>query len=183
MSTSSRNGAGITAVTSRQGDAPELLAKHLLHLAHKVVDVRLVDDLAGNNDDTIRWNTRLVALDIFRHQFHALIAPLERLLHDGADDAALLDAAERDRILVKADDLDLVELARLLQHLEDARRVVGVEADEAAHVGHGGENIFNIALGAGLVDLVAANVDEIDFRALDRFLDAFDALTCVIGAG
>src|SRR4249920_1029520 len=137
MSTNSRNGSGICGCTESSADTRESLAKHLLHLPHKFVDVRLVDDLARNDDDAVRRNARLVAFEIFRHQLHALIAPFERLLHDGTDDAAFLDTAERDRILIEADDLDLVELARLLQHLVDARRIVGVEADKAAYVGHG----------------------------------------------
>ena len=36
------------------------------------------------------------------HQLHALIAPLEGLLDDRADDGTLLDAAQRDRVLVEA---------------------------------------------------------------------------------
>src|SRR5579859_7950139 len=147
-------------------NAPALLLEHLLHLPHEVVDVRLVDDLAGNNDDAVGGNARFITLDILRHQLHALIAPLERLLHDGTDDAAFLDAAERDRILVETDDLDLVELAGFFQHLVNAWGVVGVEADAAAYIGHGGESVLHIALDACLIDLVAAHVDKLDLRAL-----------------
>src|SRR5208337_1907946 len=120
-----------------------------------------------NDDDPVRRNPGLVALVVLRHQLHALIAPLERLLHDGADDAALLDAAEGDRVLIEADDLDLPELARFLQHFVNARRIVGIETDEAAHVRHRGENVLDIALGAGLINFIAANVDEFDLRTLD----------------
>src|SRR3954467_589841 len=77
------------------------LAQHLLHLGHELVDVRLLDDLAGHDDDAVGRDAGLVAFEIFRHQLHALIAPLERLLHDGAGDRPLLDATERDRILVE----------------------------------------------------------------------------------
>src|SRR4051812_24455422 len=103
MSISSRKGSRTPAVAS--------LLQHLLHLGHEIVDVRLLDDLAGNDDDTVGRNARLVTLHDARHQLHALIAPLERLLHHRALDRAVLDAAERDRILVEADDLDLAELA------------------------------------------------------------------------
>src|SRR3954467_9025764 len=78
-----------------------LLAPHLLHLGHELVDVRFLDDLAGHDDDAVGRDAGLVAFEIFRHQLHALIAPLERLLHDGAGDRPLLDATERDRILVE----------------------------------------------------------------------------------
>jgi len=78
--------------------------------AQKAVDIGLVDDLGRDDDDRIGGNDGLVATDIFGHQLHALIAPLIGLLHDGGDDRAFLDAAERDRIFVEPDDLDLAEL-------------------------------------------------------------------------
>ena len=72
--------------------------------------------------------------------------------------------------------VDLAELAGLLQRLVDTRRVVGVESDHAVDLGMGGQRVLDIALGARLVDVVAAHVDERDLRALDRLLDALDAL-------
>jgi hypothetical protein len=87
-----------------------------------------------------------------------------------------LNATKRDRILVEADDLDLAELAGFLQHLVDPRGVVGVEADQAGDVGHRGQRVLHIALGTGLVDLVAPHVDQLDMRALQDLLHALDAL-------
>src|SRR5262249_55715865 len=111
----------------RAGSLFDLLAEHLLHRGHEVVDVGLVDDLARDDDDAVRGNAGLVALENLGHQLHALIAPLEGLLDDRADDRAFLDPAEGDRILIEADHLDLAELAGFLEHLVDARGVVGVE--------------------------------------------------------
>ena len=118
----------------------------------------------------------------FAHQLHSLIAPLERLLNDRANDRALLDAAEHDRILVEADDLDLPQLAFFLQHFIDARRVVGIKADQATDIGIGGERVLDIPLGARGIDLIGAHVDQLHFGALDRFLEAIDALARVVCA-
>src|ERR1700683_3830346 len=162
--------------------SPSLLrARALLQLGPEAVDIGLVDDLGRDDDDRIGGNHRLVATDIFGHQLHALIAPLIGLLHDGADDRAFLDAAERNRIFVEPDDLDLAELTGFLHRLVDARRIVGVEADEAGDFRMGGHGIFDVVLGAGLVDVVSTNIDELDLRALDRLAHAFDALTRIVG--
>src|SRR5262245_48847527 len=139
------------------------------------IDIALVDHLAGHDDEAAGRNARLVALEILGHQFHALIAPFIGILHDSAFDGAFAHATQRDRILVEADDLDLAEFARFLEYLVDARRVVRIEADHAGDVRHGGERVFDIALGAGLVDVVAAHVDELDLRAFDDFFHALDA--------
>ena len=72
-----------------------------------------------------------VALQIFRHQDHALMAPFIGILHDRSLDRAFAHAAEGDRILVKANDFYLAELTRFLQHFVDTRRVVGIDADKA----------------------------------------------------
>ena len=159
-----------------------LLALPRLQLGPEGIDVGLVDDLGRNDDQLVGRNARLVALEILRHQLHALIAPLVGLLHDGADDGAFLHAAQRDRVLVEADDRDLAELAGVLQRLVDARRVVGIEADHAVDVGLGGERVLDVALGARLVDVVAAHVDQLDLGALDGLLHALDALACIVGA-
>ena len=59
------------------------------------------------------------------------MTPFIGVLHDRTHDRAFAHAAERDRILVEADDLDLAELAGFLQHLVDTWRVVGVNTDQA----------------------------------------------------
>ena len=61
--------------------------------------------LPGTMISLFSGNAGIVAFEVGGHQLHALVAPLERLLHDGAGDRAFADAAERDRILVEADDL------------------------------------------------------------------------------
>src|SRR5205814_4601894 len=123
------------------------------------------------------------ALEVLGEILHALIAPFIGLLHDRADDGALLHAAQRDRVLVEADDRHLADLAGLAQRLVDARRVVGVEADHAVDVGPGADRVLDIALGAGLVDVIGAHVDQLDLGALDDLLDALDALARIVGAG
>src|SRR5262247_1825918 len=98
MSISSRNGAAIsfdpTSATApprcastrsgtdpraRAGCPPRLaasLAHHLLEARGEGVDVRLVDHLAGHDDDAVLRNPGLVAFEVRGHQLHALIAPL-----------------------------------------------------------------------------------------------------------
>src|SRR5205823_1195595 len=176
-------GAGTSAVPAPDvvRVASALLVR--LHLGLEGIDIALVDDLGGNDDQLVGRDSRLVALEILGHQLHALIAPFIGLLQHRADDRSLMHAAQRDRVAVEADDLDLAELARLLQHLVDAGRVVGIDADQAVDVRIGGERVLDVALGPRLVDVVAADVDEIDLRALDRVLDALDALAGVVGAG
>ena len=124
-----------------------------------------------------------IAGTVVQDPYEALIAPFVRILDHGAGDRAFPDAAERDRILVEGDHDDLAKLARLLQHLVDARRVVGVEAHHAIDVGIGGERVLDIALGPGHVDVVAADVDQFDLGAGNRRLHALDALARVVGAG
>ena len=81
-----------------------LLAHHLLQVRDERVDVRLVDHLARHDDDAVLRHARLVAFEVAGHQLHAAVAPFERLLHNRADDRTFLDAAQRDRVLVEADD-------------------------------------------------------------------------------
>ena len=134
-----------------------------LQLGLEGVDVGLVDDLGRDDDQLVRRDARLVALEVLGHQLHALIAPFEGLLHDGADDGAFLDAAQRDRVLVEADDRDLAELAGLLQRLVDARRVVGIEADHAVDRRDWRPACpRRCAWRASEVDVVAAHVDQLD---------------------
>src|ERR1043165_477713 len=99
-----------------------LLALPLLQLGPEGIDIALFDDLGRDDDQLVGWNERLVALQVLRQVLHALIAPFIGLLHDGADDGALLHAAQRDRVLVEADDGHLADLAGLAQRLVDARR-------------------------------------------------------------
>ena len=95
------------------------LACRLFRSASKASTLALSMTLVGMMISLFGRDARLVALEILGHQLHALIAPLEGLLHDGAGDGAFLDAAERDRIFVEADDGDLAELAGFLQRLID----------------------------------------------------------------
>src|SRR3569623_377465 len=119
-------GAGPAAVSQvylHTLTCPGLIALALLQLGPEGVDVALVDDLGRDAEQLVVRDPGLVALDVLGEVLHALIAPLIRLLHDGADDGAFLDAAERGRIFVEADHLDLDELAGFLQRLIDLRGV------------------------------------------------------------
>ena len=109
-----------------------LLALPLLEFGPERIDVGLVDDLGRDDDQLVGRDEGFVALQVFGHVLHALIAPFIGLLHDGADDRSFLDAAQRNRVLVEADDGDLLELAGVLERLVDPGRVVGVEADHAS---------------------------------------------------
>ena len=153
-----------------------------LQVGLELIDIGLVDDLGRHDDQLVLRDARLVALEILGHQLHALIAPLEGLLHDGAGEAAVAHGAERDRVLVEGDDGDLAELAGRLQRLVDLRRVVGIEPDHAVDLGIGRQHVVDVAAGAGEVDVVAAHVDELDALAFDRLLEAGDALLGVVGA-
>ena len=46
-----------------------------------------------------------------------------------------------------------------------------------------GQRVLDVALRTGEVDVVGANVDELDLGALDRVLEALDALARVVSAG
>src|ERR1700728_4295298 len=46
-----------------------------------------------------------------------------------------------------------------------------------------GQRVLDVALRTGPVDVIGANVDELDLRALDRVLEALDPLTRVVSAG
>src|SRR5690606_27547604 len=53
-----------------------LPADALLQFRLKGIDIGLVDDLGGNDDKLVFGDLGTIALKIFRHQVHALIAPL-----------------------------------------------------------------------------------------------------------
>ena len=57
-------------------------------------------------------NAGSVAREGLGQERHRLVAELERLLHDGADDRAGLDARERLVVFVEGDDLHLADLVR-----------------------------------------------------------------------
>src|ERR1700678_1711693 len=59
-----------------------LLALALFQLRPEGVNVILADDLGRDDHQAVGGNPRLVALEVFGHRFHALIAPLIGLLDD-----------------------------------------------------------------------------------------------------
>ena len=128
-------------------------------------------------------NLRLVAIEVVGDQVRALGAPLIGVLHDRAGERALGDGAERDRVFVEGDDRDLAELAGVPQRFVHARRVVRVEADHAVDVRVGDEHVVDVGAGAGLVDVVTADVDQLEAGSLDGRVVAVDALLGVVGAG
>ena len=111
-----------------------------------------------------------------REQRDRLVAELVRLLHDGADDRARLDARQRLVVFVERDDLDLADPAGVADRVEDRRAVVAPQADERRDVGMAHEHLGDVRLGADLIGVVRANVDDLDRRAGDRLLDALQPL-------
>src|SRR5690606_27000383 len=134
---------------------PALAADACLQLGLEGVDIAFVDAFRRYDDQAIGGNAGLVAFEIRRHQLHALIAPGIWILHDGSGEAAFPHRAQRDRILVEADDGDLAELACSLQGFIDLRRVVRVEADHAVYVRVRYQDIIHIGAGASEIDVVA----------------------------
>src|SRR5690606_8065039 len=96
-----------------------LAADRRLQVGFELIDILLGDDLARNDVDLFG---RRIAFEGRRQHLHALVAPLERLLHDRAGEAALTHRTERDRVLVEADHRDLAQLAGVAQRLVDAGR-------------------------------------------------------------
>ena len=85
-------------------------------------------------------------------------------------DGALLNARERRVRLVEGDDLDLAQLAGLLERLEHERRVVGEEAHHAADVGILRERVLGVGLALGLVELVGERAEDFEAAAFEHLV-------------
>ena len=85
-------------------------------------------------------------------------------------DGALLNARERRVRLVEGDDLDLAQLAGLLERLEHERRVVGEEAHHAADVGILRERVLGVGLALGLVELIGERAEDFEAAAFEHLV-------------
>ena len=119
-----------------------------------------------------RGNAGPVAREDLRHERHRLVAELERLLHHGTGDRARLHARQRLILFIKGDDRHLANLVRVPDGIENCRAVVAPQADEGSHIGMGHESLRDVCLGAHPICVVGADIENLDLRAGDRFLDA-----------
>ena len=118
--------------------------------------------LVGMNSWWLGRNAGAIALERLRQQRDRLVAELVRLLHDGADDRARLDARQRLVVFVERDDLHLPDLARIADGVENRRAVVAPQPDERGDVGMADEHLGHVRLGPDLIGVVGAHVDDLD---------------------
>src|SRR5690349_20978296 len=71
-----------------------------LEVSLELHDVVLGQSLAGDNDNPIGRNARLVALEVSGDQLGRGDAPLIGVLHDGAGERTFGDGSEGDRVFV-----------------------------------------------------------------------------------
>src|SRR5215510_15209084 len=141
-----------------------------------LLDRQRLDDLLF-----VRRDPRFIAPDGLRQENHRLIAELERLLHDGRVDRALFDSGQGLVFFVEGDDLHFADFAGLSDRAQYGGTVIRPEADHPGDVRiidqRGGDIIF----GAHAVGVVGADVNDIDVRALERFLQSAETLLSVLG--
>src|SRR5262245_53860252 len=141
-----------------------------------LLDRQRLDDLLF-----ARRDPGFIAADSLRQENHRLIAELERLLHDGRVNRSLFDAGQGLVFFIEGDDLHFADFAGLSDRAQYGGTVIRPEADHPGDVRiidqRGGDIIF----GAHAVGVVGADVNDIDVRALERFLQSAETLLSVLG--
>ena len=135
---------------------PEFLDIILANLPGRQVDV-----LAGRNH-------ALVASDQCRQDLDGLAAVLVGILHHRAVDLAIQDALQIGIFFIEAHDLDLTELAGLLDRRQALGRVVGEQPYHAAQVRILGDGVLGQSLGLAKVELIGAGVQHDILVPADR---------------
>ena len=138
------------------------LRQLLVQVGHVGVQVVLLDGLGRDDDQLAGRDAALVALGELVQQLDGLVAERVRVLDDGAVDGAALDAVQRALLLVEADDLDLADLAGVLDGAGDGGAVVAPDADQAGQVRVLDQRVGGVGLGAGVVGVVGADVEDLE---------------------
>ena len=107
-----------------------------------------------------RGNAGAIAGERLLQQRDRLVAELVRLLDDGADDGARLDAGQRFVVFVERDDLHLSDPARIPDGVENRWTVVAPQPDEGGDVGMADEHLGHVRLRSNRIGVVGAHVDD-----------------------
>ena len=119
---------------------------------------------------------------IFVHELDGLVAELVRLLDHGGENHAVADALERSVLLVEADDLDRADFVGLLDGADDGRAVVAPQTYQARRYRDTCTMVSSgVGLGADVVGVIRADVDDFHVGAGQRLLDAAVAVVGVLG--
>ena len=139
-----------------------------------------LDDTSGNDNLPIRGDAGIVPLNDLRQQMHGAIAELERLLNHRRIDVPIGDPLEGVVLLIKAHHLDLPQLAGVLECLENGRPVVAPEPYETLDLRVLDEGVIYVGLGAHAIDIVRANIDDLNRRAPDGLREPLDPLLGIL---